>query len=75
MCPSDIVMTGRYHKGDENEQTQYATAIIKIDNKTTTLEEGITSSSIPLLLFAYINRQKNSRLLTNHFQSFSRFAY
>lgn len=46
LCPSNTVMTGRYHKGDENGQTQYATAIIKIDGKTTTLEEGINSPSI-----------------------------
>lgn len=46
LCPSNTVMTGRYHKGDENGQTQYATAIIKIDGKTTILEEGINSTSI-----------------------------
>lgn len=45
-APANRVIVGRQHKGDENEQTQYATAIIKIDGKTTTLEEGINSPSI-----------------------------
>ncbi len=46
LCPANTVMTGRYHRGDENGQTQYATAIVKIDGKATILEEGINSSSI-----------------------------
>lgn len=45
-APANRVIVGRQHKGDENGQTQYATAIIKIDGKTTTLEEGINSPSI-----------------------------
>ena len=29
LCPSNTVMTGRYHKGDENGQTQYEYATLK----------------------------------------------
>lgn len=29
LCPSNTVMTGRYHKGDENGQTQYEYANLK----------------------------------------------
>lgn len=45
-APANRVIVGRKHDGDENGQTQYATAIIKIDGKTTTLEGGINSASI-----------------------------
>lgn len=45
-APANRVIVGRQHSGDENGQTQYATAIIKIDGMETTLEEGINSSSI-----------------------------
>ena len=43
---SGRVIVGRQHQGDENGQTQYATAIVKIDGKATTLAEGVTSASI-----------------------------
>lgn len=29
LCPTNTVMTGRYHKGDENGQTQYEYATLK----------------------------------------------
>lgn len=45
-APANRVIVGRQHRGDENGQTQYATAIIKINGKTTILEEGINSTSI-----------------------------
>lgn len=45
-APANRVIVGRQHKGDENGQTRYATAVIKIDGKTTTLEEGLNSYSI-----------------------------
>lgn len=45
-APANRVIVGRKHNGDENGQTQYATAIIKIDSKITTLEGGINSASI-----------------------------
>lgn len=45
-APYGRVIVGRKHSGDENGQTQYATALIKIDGKPTVLEEGITSLSI-----------------------------
>ena len=45
-APSGRVIVGRQHQGDENGQTQYATAIVKIDGKATTLAEGVTSPSI-----------------------------
>lgn len=31
LCPSNTVMTGRYHKGDENGQTTYYQGYIRID--------------------------------------------
>lgn len=45
-APGNRVIVGRIHTGDENGQTQYATALVKIDGKTTLLEEGLNSSSI-----------------------------
>ena len=29
LCPTNAVMTGRYHSGDENGQTQYEYATLK----------------------------------------------
>lgn len=31
LCPSNTVMTERYHKGDENGQTTYYQGYIRID--------------------------------------------
>lgn len=45
-APAGRIIVGRQHRGDENGQTRYATALIKIDGKSIILEEGITSSSI-----------------------------
>lgn len=45
-APTNRVIVGRQHRGDENGQTSYATAIIKIDGRSTVLEEGTTSTSI-----------------------------
>ncbi len=33
VAPTDRVIVGRYHSGDENGPTQYATAIIKVDGQ------------------------------------------
>lgn len=45
-APANRVIVGRKHTGDENGQTSYATAVIKIDGKSTVLQEGTTSTSI-----------------------------
>jgi len=43
---SGRVIVGRQHSGDENGQTKYATAIVKFNAQSTTLGNGINSSSI-----------------------------
>lgn len=45
-APSNRVIVGRKHSGDENGQTQYATALVKLNGKPTILEDGKSSASI-----------------------------
>lgn len=45
-APTNRIIVGRKHSGDENGQTQYATAIVKLNGKVTTLDEG--RSSVPI---------------------------
>lgn len=45
-APSGRVIVGRKHTGDENGNTEYKTAIIKVNGKGTTITEEITSAKI-----------------------------
>lgn len=45
-APLNRVIVGRKHSGDENGLTQYATAVVKIDGKATSIKNGISSSFI-----------------------------
>lgn len=44
--PNGRVIVGRVHDGDENGQTQYATAIIKIDGQSASIENVYSTSQI-----------------------------
>lgn len=45
-APTNQVIVGREHKGDENAQTIYATAVVKFDDKICTTTDQISSNSI-----------------------------
>lgn len=45
-APANRVIVGRQHHGDENGQTQYATAIIKFNGDATYVENPLSSSAI-----------------------------
>lgn len=45
LCPTNTVMTGRYHKGDENGKTKYATAIVIANGTEAKTTSEITSES------------------------------
>lgn len=47
LCPTNTVMTGRYHKDDENGQTQYEYATLKaVDEKGNTVSGTITVDDV-----------------------------
>lgn len=47
LCPTNTVLTGRYHKGDENGQTQYEYATLKVvDEQGKTVQASIVVTDI-----------------------------
>lgn len=47
LCPNNTVLTGRYHKGDENGQTQYEYATLKVvDEQGKTVQATIEVTDI-----------------------------
>ena len=40
LCPSNCVITGRWHKGDENGQTQYEYATLKVVDENGQIQSG-----------------------------------
>ena len=44
-APANRVLVGRYHKGDENGQTRYATAIVKVNGEIAQTIELLKSTS------------------------------
>jgi len=67
-APTNRVLVGRKHTGDENGQTQYATAVIKIDGNSITLDEGVTSSYIKESSGIWFKTDSN-RILTGRHHS------
>lgn len=45
-APSNRVIVGRQHHGDENKNTQYATAVVKFNGEPTIVEDIINSNPI-----------------------------
>lgn len=43
-APANRVLVGRYHKGDENGQTRYATAVVKVNGETAQTIDQLTSA-------------------------------
>lgn len=45
-APTNRVIVGRQHSGDENGQTKYATAVVKFNGENTYIESSLSSSAI-----------------------------
>lgn len=69
LCPANSVLTGRYHTGDENGLTQYATGIIKFNGHITEIKNYTTSEPYKESAAGWFKTSSNQIITGRHHYS------